>query len=123
MTAGEIAETAAAQQRAANGGGGPASANASGGAGAGRPTANGPRSELELLHARVAELEAELVEISARCNAAVAEAQAQTYWLERWHVDLNELMRRPGAEELRLTLRAIRSILRSLRRLKRRLRS
>ena len=102
MTAREVLEAAAAEQR---------------------PSANGPRSEVELLRARIAELEAELVEVSARSNAAVAEAQAQTYWLDRWHVDLNELMRRPGAEELRLTLRAIRSIARSLRRLKRRLRS
>jgi hypothetical protein len=121
MTAREILETAAAQQRAANGGAGPASANPR--AGAGQLSTNGPRGEVDLLRARIAELEAELVEISARSNAAVAEAQAQTYWLERWHVDLNELMLRPGAEELRLTLRAIRSILRSLRRLKRRLAS
>ncbi|HEX3875254.1 MAG TPA: hypothetical protein VHW26_13965 [Solirubrobacteraceae bacterium] len=81
------------------------------------------RTEVERLRARVDELEAELVEISARSNAAVAEAQAQTYWLDRWHVDLNELMRRPGAEEIRLALRVIRSIGRSGRRLKRRLRS
>ena len=27
---------------------------------------------------------------------AVAEAQEQTYWLERWHVDLNALMRTAG---------------------------
>ena len=85
------------------------------------PPAFDPRSEVELLRARVAELEAELVEISARSNAAVAEAQAQTYWLERWHVDLNALMGRPGAEELRLGLRGIRSVARRVRRLKRRL--
>jgi hypothetical protein len=82
-----------------------------------------PLTEVERLRARVDELEAELVEISARSNAAVAAAQAQTYWLERWHLDLNELMRRPGAEEIRRALRVIRSIGRSGRRLKRRLRS
>jgi hypothetical protein len=78
--------------------------------------------ELEFLRRRVHALEAELVEVSARANAAVAAAQEQTYWLERWHVDLNALMRRRGAEELRQGLRAARSIARSARRLKRRLR-
>ncbi len=82
-----------------------------------------PQTEVEHLRARVVTLEAELVEVSARSNAAVAAAQSQTYWLERWHLDLNELMRRPGAEELRLALRSVRSVARSLRRLKRRLRS
>jgi hypothetical protein len=101
MTAGEIVETAELETR----------------------RAQDPLTEVEQLRARVAELEANLVELSARSNAAVAEAQAQTYWLERWHVDLNELMRRPGAEELRLVLRGLRSVGRSLRRLKRRLRS
>jgi len=101
MTAGEFVETAEADSL----------------------SVDGPRSEVELLRARVAALEAELVEISARSNAAVAEAQAQTYWLERWHVDLNELMRRPGAEEIRFALRAVRSVGRRLRRLKSRLRS
>jgi molecular chaperone GrpE (heat shock protein) len=79
-------------------------------------------SEVELLRRRIAKLETELVEIAARASAAVAAAQTQTYWLERWHVDLNALMRRPGVEELRLGLRAVRSVARSARRLKRRLR-
>jgi hypothetical protein len=79
--------------------------------------------ELGLMRARIVALEAELVEVSARAQAAVAAAQAQTYWLDRWHVDLNELMRRPGAKELRLGLRAVRSVARGGRRLKRRLRS
>lgn len=79
-------------------------------------------TEAETLRARIAALEAELVEVSARAHAVVAAAQEQTYWLDRWHVDLNEVMRRPGAKELRLGLRAIRSIARRGRRLKRRLR-
>ena len=29
------------------------------------------------------------------------QAQERTYWLDRWHLDLNALMRRPGAAELR----------------------
>jgi methyl coenzyme M reductase subunit C-like uncharacterized protein (methanogenesis marker protein 7) len=80
-----------------------------------------PERELDLLRARIVALEAELVEVSARANAAVAAAQSQTYWLDRWHVDLNDLMRRPGAKEFRLGLRAVRSVARRVRRLKRRL--
>ena len=37
----------------------------------------------------------------ARANAAVAAAQERAYWLERWHLDLNALMRRPGAARVR----------------------
>jgi hypothetical protein len=80
-----------------------------------------PLAEVEWLRARVDELEAELVEISARSNAAVAAAQAQTYWLERWHLDLNALMEKPGAAEFRALLRFTRAIARRLRRVKRRL--
>jgi hypothetical protein len=79
-------------------------------------------ANVEALRARIETLEAELVEVSARAHAAVAAAQAQTYWLERWHVDLNDLMQRPGADEFRVGLRAIRSVARSARRYKRRLR-
>ncbi len=48
------------------------------------------------LRARVEQLESELVE-QARANAAVAAAQERAYWLDRWHLDLNALMRRPGS--------------------------
>ena len=54
------------------------------------------QAENERLRARVAALEAELVEVQARTNAAVAEWQERAYWLDRWHLDLNALMRRPG---------------------------
>ena len=77
--------------------------------------------ELEQLRARVAALENELLEVQARANAAVAAAQERAYWLERWHVDLNALMRKPGAKELRWLLRVIRSTMRRVRKLKRRL--
>lgn len=80
------------------------------------------RAENEALRARIAALEAELVEVQARTNAAVAHWQERAYWLERWHVDLNELMRRPGASEFRAGLRAVRSVLRVFRGLKRRYR-
>lgn len=79
------------------------------------------QEELERLRTRVAELEAELVEVQARTNAAVAQWQERAYWLDRWHVDLNALMRRRGASEFRALLRAIRSVARVLRRAKRRL--
>lgn len=83
---------------------------------------NGPRSteeENQRLRARVAALEAELVEVQARTNAAIAQWQERAYWLDRWHVDLNALMRRPGASEFRAMLRAVRSVGRAYRRLRR----
>ena len=78
-------------------------------------------AELERLRARVAALEGELVDVQARANAAVAAAQERAYWLERWHLDLNALMQKPGAKELRAMLRAIRWVGRQVRRMKRRL--
>jgi hypothetical protein len=79
------------------------------------------QAETERLRARVASLEAELVEVQARANAAVAEWQERAYWLDRLHIDLNSLMERPGANELRLTLRAVRAVYWRLKQLKRRL--
>ena len=79
------------------------------------------QTENELLRARVASLETELVEVQARTNAAVAEWQERAYWLDRLHIDLNSLMERPGANELRLTLRAVRAGYWKLKQLKRRL--
>ena len=73
------------------------------------------RTELERLRARVAELEAERVEQAARANAAVAAAQERAYWLDRWHVDLNAAMRRPGAGVVRAALRALRTVIRAVR--------
>lgn len=80
-------------------------------------------AENERLRARAAALEAELVEVQARANAAVAQWQERAYWLDRWHVDLNALMKRPGAAEFRALLRAMRSVGRAYKRLKRSLRS
>ncbi len=77
------------------------------------------QTEIERLRARVAALEAELVEVQARTNAAVAQWQERAYWLDRWHVDLNALMRRPGAAEFRALLRAVRSLGRTYKRLRR----
>lgn len=78
-------------------------------------------AENEALRARVAELTAELSAQAERTNALVARAQEQTYWLERWHLDLNALMRRPGAAQLRSLLRLARWPVRQARRIKRRL--
>jgi hypothetical protein len=79
------------------------------------PLSPDERAELERLRARVAELEGERVEQAARANAAVAAAQERAYWLDRWHVDLNAAMRRPGAGALRAALRAVRAVIRAVR--------
>lgn len=76
-------------------------------------------SENELLRSRVAALEAELVEVQTRTDAAIGEWQERTYWLDRWHLDLNALMRKPGAAELRAGVRAVRTVIRAFRRAKR----
>ena len=75
--------------------------------------------EVTVLRARVAQLEHELAEQAARTNALVAEAQERTYWLDRWGVDLNALMRKPGAAEFRAGLRAVRAVVRTLKQVKR----
>jgi hypothetical protein len=80
-------------------------------------------AESERLRARVAELEAELVEVEAWASRAVAAAQERVYWLDRWHLDLNRLMERPGAAEFRAALRAVRAVFRLLGQLRRRLRA
>jgi hypothetical protein len=74
--------------------------------------------ELERLRGRVTALEEELIEVKAWANREVAEAQARTYWLDRWNVDLNEVMRRRSAQRARALVRAVRSVVRRLRQLK-----
>ena len=78
--------------------------------------------ENERLRSRIAALESELVDVQAAANAAVARWQERAYWLDRWHVDLNELMRRPGAAEARAAVRGARSVVRAVRRARRGLR-
>ena len=63
-------------------------------------------ADVRVLRERTAEM--------AKANAAIAAAQDKSYWLDRWHVDLNELMRRPGASEARAALRAARALYRLL---------
>jgi hypothetical protein len=66
-------------------------------------------AENERLRERVSALEAELLDTQARANAAVAEWQERAYWLDRLHIDLNALMRLPGANFARVTLKGVRS--------------
>jgi SAM-dependent methyltransferase len=69
-------------------------------------------AELEALRRRIDALEREQHERTARANAALAAAQDRSYWLDRWNLDLNALMRRRGAGELRAALRAARAVYR-----------
>jgi seryl-tRNA synthetase len=82
---------------------------------------NTEREELQRLRARVQALETELVEVQARANAVVGEWQERAYWLDRWHLDLNAIMRKPGAAEFRAAVRAVRSVVWAYKRTKRRL--
>ena len=50
----------------------------------------------------------------ARAHEALAAAQDKSYWLDRWRIDLNALMRRRGASELRAAVRALRAVYRAL---------
>jgi hypothetical protein len=81
------------------------------------------QAEVERLRGRVEALELELVEVQSRTNAVVAKWQDQAYWLERWHLDLNALMRKPGAAEFRALVRAARAVVWASKKLKRRLQS
>lgn len=82
---------------------------------------DGRETEVSELRARVAALEAELAVQAQRTARVVAEAQEKLYWLERWHVDLDAVMRKPGAVPALAALRRVRALVRRLRRLKRRL--
>lgn len=59
---------------------------------------------------RLAAIEREHVEQLARAHAALAEAQDRSYWLDRWGLDLNGLMLRPGARRVRALLRWLREL-------------
>lgn len=77
------------------------------------------QAEIERLRREVARLEAELVAQAQRTNRIVAQAQERAYWLDRWHIDLNALMRKPGAAQLRAALRAVRTVARAVKKVKR----
>lgn len=77
------------------------------------------QAEIERLRREVARLEAELVAQAQRTNRIVAQAQERAYWLDRWHIDLNALMRKPGAAQLRAAMRAVRTVVRAVKKVKR----
>ncbi|UTI65080.1 hypothetical protein NBH00_02455 [Paraconexibacter antarcticus] len=77
--------------------------------------------EIAALEARVAQLEAELALQARATNELVARAQEKLYWLERWHVDLDQVMARRGAQQLLEVTKRGRTVLRAVRRTKRRL--
>jgi hypothetical protein len=79
-----------------------------------------PADQEDALRERLVRLEAENAELAARANAAVAAAQDKVYWLDRWGIDLNALMRRRGASEFRSAIRAARSLVRFAKKIKRR---
>jgi hypothetical protein len=84
------------------------------------PSATRSPEELErenaALRDRLAALEQELIDVQARANTAIAAAQERAYWLDRWHVDLNALMRKRGAKQARGAFQAIRAVVRAWRR-------
>ena len=73
--------------------------------------AGGPdtRDEAAALRRQIAGLEDEQAERLAAAHAALAQAQDRYYWLDRWGVDLNTVMRRKGAQRIRLALRVARA--------------
>jgi len=85
------------------------------------PPADSRDAELDALRRRVADLESELAAQARRTARTVAEAQEKLYWLERWHVDLDAVMRKPGALRALEGLKTLRSATRRVRKLKRRL--
>jgi hypothetical protein len=85
------------------------------------PAAETRDEEIAALHARVAELEAELAEQSRTTNALVASSQDRLYWYDRLGIDIERLMARPGAELLLTTVKRGRDLVRRLRKAKRNL--
>lgn len=76
--------------------------------------------ELLALRARVAELEALLARQTKATHELVARSQEKLYWLERWHVDLDAVMAKPGATWLLDAAKSARAGVRRVRRAKRR---
>ncbi len=78
-------------------------------------------AENQQLRASIAELEEQLSAQSARTNEIVAQTQERIYWLDRWHIDLDKLLRVPGVSQGRALLRAIRAPFRLLKKAARKL--
>jgi hypothetical protein len=77
----------------------------------------GQQEDIETLRARVAELERELADRTARANAAVAAAQDRLYWLDRWHIDANRVLGGRAGQWAFEIARQARRLLGSIRRL------
>ena len=75
-------------------------------------------SDQDPLRARLDGLEREHAEQIARAHDAIAAAQDRGYWLDRWNLDLNALMERPGAERFRAAVRGAREVVRLSKRLR-----
>jgi hypothetical protein len=86
-----------------------------------RSVAAEDEDEIARLRERVARLEAQLLDTEAWANRVVAEAQDKTYWLDRWHLDVNALMRRRGADRVRAFAEASFAVYRAIRKLGRQL--
>ena len=86
-----------------------------------QPDTDARDAEIAELRSRVAVLEEELAEQSRRTARIVAESQEKLYWLERWGVDLDRVMKRPGAVPALEAARRLRGVFRLFKRLKRRL--
>jgi hypothetical protein len=74
------------------------------------------QDELRALRERIGALEREHQEQIARANAAIAAAQDRSYWLDRWHLDLNALMRTAPGRVLNALLELLLVVYRRLRR-------
>ncbi len=81
-----------------------------------------PSPEVLALRARVSALEAQLAQQARATNSLVARSQEKLYWLERWQVDLDSVMRKPGAEQALGAAKGLRRIVRAVRRAVRALR-
>jgi SAM-dependent methyltransferase len=69
---------------------------------------------------RVDELERASAERIAQVHRALAAAQDRYYWLDRWGIDLNALMRKRGAAEARAAFRGVRAVFRIAKEMQRR---
>lgn len=85
------------------------------------PTADPREAELAALRDRVADLEAQLARKDAETAKVVATAQEKLYWLERWHVDLDRLMAKPGMIPALNAVRSARQVVWRIKKLRRRL--
>ena len=77
--------------------------------------------EIAALRARIDELEHELAEQARTTNALVATSQERLYWYDRWGIDLERIMARPGAGQALEAVKKVRAGVRWLRTTKRKL--